>query len=550
MALLQDDFWPALFHDDTGCGAIVDTHSIVSRSSYIASCFLELEKVNQDFESKLRNDFNNILNSMDGLSLSPTPQPPSNPPPPTRTVSSIHNSSFTIEAYSWLLKNIANPYPSLAVKTSLAQQHNCTLSAVNTWFINARRRIGWTTLCRDYFHNCRADALDAACRALVDEDPDRPLPPNVVHAFVGVKATADSLYSSAFPKSAFAHDIDVVTRNMTDQDIKLMDERRHCELEGMVESSEASETESQNQEPVLQHHSPDSSCFSSPVPLLDESLTDDSEEEDVLPPILAGRKRRLSCSEPAHATTLSTKRKRHMCPTTCPSVETWPSSSEESLENIPHNQQPSTVISQNSKNISASPKRRLSDVDDTGMRRRLQESIAEPYLHSVSYPLPLSTSESEYSIDEWFNSNFDALFTLPPPVDVIEPDLSAQWEVELFSDYTIPPEEPQRRPLKSLNSPDTNQTSTSVDPLALDDILQSLKGGGYVVAPPEFMDPAVILPAADSVPQYFSLSPEPIDWTALLSWPTSEPSLDSIFGQSHTDSLPLPEIDFSILQLP
>ncbi|KAF8560023.1 hypothetical protein OG21DRAFT_1502381 [Imleria badia] len=548
MALLQDDFWSAIFHDDT--------HS--PRSSRIASCFLELEKVNQDLESKLRDDFNSILNSMDRFSLSPTPTPTPQPlslplNPPTRTIST-HNSSFTIAAYSWLLENIANPYPSSTVKASLAQQYNCPLSAVNTWFVNARRRMGWTTLCRDYFDNCRANALDAAHRALVNEDPNRPLPPNIIHAFVGVKATAEGLYSSNFSKSALAGDLDAVVRDMTDQHTILVGERKHRELKEMVESPEALEAELQNNKLVAQHSypSPDYSCSSSPVPPLDESLTDDSEEEEeILPPILAGRKRRLSYSEPAHPTmsTSSTKRRKHMRPTFSPSIETCVSSSEESLERLPHNHKScSTLISQSSTNISASRKRCLSDADATGIPKPL---TAEPLLHAVSDPLPLSTLESDHIIDEWFNSNFDTLFTIPPPADVIEPDLSTQWDVELFSNYNIPPEEPQKRPIRSLNSSTVDPASTSLDSLALDDFLQSLNSEGFV-APTEIMDPTItVSAAADSfVPRDLSLPSESIDWTALLSWKPSDPSLDFIFGQSLADSLPLPEIDFSMLQLP
>lgn len=317
MALLQDNFWPAVLQDDTGCGTTVYAHSVASRSARIASCFLELEKMNQDLECKLRNDFNNILNSMDRLSPSPTSQPV--PPllnPPARTISSIHNSPFTTAAYSWLLENIPNPYPSSTVKTSLAQQHNVSLSAVNSWFVSARRRMGWTALCRDYFNNCRADALDAACRALVNEDPNRPLPPDVIHAFIGVKVAAEGLYSSNLTKSVLAGELDVVVRDMVDQDSILLGRRKHCEVKEVVEFPEASGVGSLNQKLVPQDYypSPDSSCSFSPAPPpLDESLTDDSEEE-VTPPILAGRKRRLSCSEPSYPTisAISTKRMKHL----------------------------------------------------------------------------------------------------------------------------------------------------------------------------------------------------------------------------------------------
>ena len=306
MALLQDDLWQGILHDDTCCASI---DSMASRSARIASCFLELEKMNQDLEDKLRSDFHSILNSMDRLSLSPISRPSSPPLDASTRTPSIHNSSFTLAAYSWLLENVANPYPSPKVKTSLAQQHGYSLSAVNSWFVNARRRMGWMGLCRDYFNNCRADALDAAHRALVNEDPNRPLPPDVIHAFVRVKVTAESLCSSTFTKSALAGDLDAVVKDMSDQDATPLGGWKDREPNEVAESPDPPEVGSRN---MSRYYSPSSSysSSSSPVPPLDESLTDDSEEEEISPPILAGRKRRLSCSEPANPT-LCTKRRRH-----------------------------------------------------------------------------------------------------------------------------------------------------------------------------------------------------------------------------------------------
>ena len=84
-----------------------------------------------------------------------------------------------------------------------------------------------------------------------------------------------------------------------------------------------------------------------------------------------------------------------------------------------------------------SRKRRLSDADSAGIPKRLRGSVA-PRLHTVSDPLPRFNMENEYSVDDWFNTNFDTLFAIPPPVDATEPDFSASWEVELFKDYSIP----------------------------------------------------------------------------------------------------------------
>lgn len=99
--------------------------------------------------------------------------------------------------------------------------------------------------------------------------------------------------------------------------------------------------------------------------------------------------------------------------------------------------------------MNISRKRFLSYINAAGIPN-CQGFSAEPRLHAVSDTLPLSMLESDDSLDGWFKTNFDTLFTLPPPVDVIEPDPSAQWEVQLFSNYNIPPEEPQRLPFKSL----------------------------------------------------------------------------------------------------
>ena len=98
-------------------------------------------------------------------------------------------------------------------------------------------------------------------------------------------------------------------------------------------------------------------------------------------------------------------------------------------------------------------KRRLSDADTTRLSKHPRDSMSGPLLHAVSDPLPLSTLESEHSIDEWFRTNFDALFALPPPVDVTEPDHSTPWEIELFQNYVIP-EDPQKSlvPCESVSS--------------------------------------------------------------------------------------------------
>ncbi|KAF8545987.1 hypothetical protein OG21DRAFT_1518416 [Imleria badia] len=548
MALLQDDFWPAIFRDDVGCGALVETHNIPSCPDHIASCFLELERLNQELKSKLRDDFVNILNGIGNISLSSTPQPPSpSPTLPSRSSSLMHGTSFIAEAYSWLLENIANPYPSPTVKASLAQRYNCSLSAINSWFVNARRRMGWTALCRDHFNSCRANALDAAYRALVREDPNRQLPEDIIHAFFSVKVAAEELYSSTLTKSALASDLDTVVRDMSDREAVPVNEQKSGEPGGL---KEASEVVSQKKKLVAQncYPSPDHSPSAS-VPPLDESLTDESEDdEDILPPTLAGRKRRFSSSEGAHvpvseSTTRLVKRPRpsssiSSLANTC--LLSPATSAEEFLEN---GQMPRSVPVTQSFTHSKPHERRLSDADTTRLPKRPRDSMAGLRLHTVSDPLPLSTLESEHSIDEWFKTNF----ALPPPADVTQPDHSTQWEVELFNNYTIPQylQEAVTPPIQH------NQISSSTDLTVLEDLLQSLDSSGFV-APPEIMYPSTMTLVPDPLSQDLSLLPDfsqSIDWTALLNEVASEPASASLFHQSYVNSA-LPEIDLSILQLP
>ncbi|KAF8560025.1 hypothetical protein OG21DRAFT_1479878 [Imleria badia] len=407
-------------------------------------------------------------------------------------------------------------YPSSEFKASLAQRYNSPIcSAVSSWFANARRRMGWTALCRDFFRNCRTDAVDVAYRVLVKEDPNHQPGPEITHAFVTMKVTAEGLYAAS-AKSALAGDLHTVVRDMPAEDNILARDGRRGETEKMPSSSLVS-------------------C-------LDDSLTDES-EEDRSPPSLAARKRHLSSEldqvASSRTTTRSVKRPRFCSSSLDPRLPSPSTRTQEPLDNDSSDQPSRVPGTQNSGNINFH-KRRLSDPHATGIPKRPRATIAEPRLHSVSDPLPLSTLESRHSIDEWFKINFDVLFAFPPPVDVTEPDHSTQWEVELFNNYSIP-EDLQ----KALTPPiQDNQSSSSTDLTALEDLLRSLDSGGFV-APPEIMHPPtmVYLKASCHYPIFHSSS------IGSLNGYPSEPASDSLFPQSYVDSV-LPEIDLSMLQLP
>lgn len=203
-----------------------------------------------------------------------------------------------------------------------------------------------------------------------------------------------------------------------------------------------------------------------------------------------------------------------------------------------------------------SRKRRLSNVDNPGVLREPRGSAVTPYLHSVSGALPHSDMENEYSLDDWFNTNFDVLFAIPPPVDASEPDFSASWEVELFKDYSIPgvpkcaPEFPPARKcshppailLRILKETATTDTSMSAvtDLSDIDSLLQSIISDTLVT--PSESTPLFNTPGTTYMPSFDSKTPDTphIDWTSLCNGPVTYQS----------SIRPLPEIELSMLQLP
>lgn len=208
-------------------------HSVASRISNIASCHLGVKSEEENYSAQLRSDCDAMLRQMEALNLNAQPisahsnscRDTHSPVLLTTSTLDARYSSppFTVPAYQWLLDNLHNPYPSPEVKARIATASSCRVFSINSWFINARRRIGWTTLCRERFSNCKADMIDAAYRALVEEDPQRALPPGLRHSFFTMKVAAEGLYSSTFTKSAFAGDLDAIVKDRTEEDRKSAD---------------------------------------------------------------------------------------------------------------------------------------------------------------------------------------------------------------------------------------------------------------------------------------------------------------------------------------
>lgn len=227
-------------------------HSVASRILNIASCYLHVKEGEDDFSARLRVDCDVMVQQMDALNLNAQPKSSQSDSsldthslalPTTPALDAGSALPFPAPAYRWLLDHLHNPYPTAEVKARIAAALSCQVASISSWFVNARRRIGWTTLCRERFSNCRADMIDAAYRALVKEDPQRALSPELRHSFVAMKVTVEGLYSLTFSRTAFPADLDAIVKDMMHESRKFVGVGK-CSQVDKVNPTKVRETES------------------------------------------------------------------------------------------------------------------------------------------------------------------------------------------------------------------------------------------------------------------------------------------------------------------
>ena len=160
----------------------IPSEVILSRFDIVSRCLADTEAAITALTSSTISEFEDIFASLSLESFVPPTQPP-----------------VVVSPTQWLLDNLHNPYPPVAVKHSMEESPELGNRTVNEWFAKARQRIGWTRLLRDRFGGCRSAATDAAFRALVRDDPHSPLDAELCAAFVAVKAHANLVYTPSSP---------------------------------------------------------------------------------------------------------------------------------------------------------------------------------------------------------------------------------------------------------------------------------------------------------------------------------------------------------------
>ncbi|KAJ4472633.1 hypothetical protein C8R41DRAFT_870380 [Lentinula lateritia] len=109
----------------------------------------------------LCDTFMNLELQSDGLALdlrqklaadatelrTPSPSRATRSPSPSSSQAQTSNlPTYIPPSYTWLLSNLHNPYPSTSIRDSIASTTNTPRRLIDAWFVDVRRRIGWTNL--------------------------------------------------------------------------------------------------------------------------------------------------------------------------------------------------------------------------------------------------------------------------------------------------------------------------------------------------------------------------------------------------------------------
>nr|AGS09202.1 a1 homeodomain mating type protein [Heterobasidion occidentale] len=273
-----------------------DTHSTVkvvsARVQVLANALLDAHLHSHSLTDDLMSELGDTLSRF-GLSegppirVIPDHQHRSKKTPLFSNVKASHPPSFT-SAYSWLLDNLHNPYPSPDVKSQLAQAHGLSSKGIGAWFKQVRQEIGWSTLSGEIFSGSRSKTTRAASLAYISRDSD--LPENVKHAFRVVRDKLERLpiSSRTLGKDTGSADTLQKLESMWNQVVDGTSVREEIDRE-----IEHLRGKSKEEEPSLPSPLPVSETLLSIPASPFTPDTSDEEEDTTPPPPVAGCKRRL-----------------------------------------------------------------------------------------------------------------------------------------------------------------------------------------------------------------------------------------------------------------
>ncbi|CAK5280596.1 unnamed protein product [Mycena citricolor] len=173
------------------------------------------EQIERLFQDALNLEEVSVADVVSASSPSPPRAPSPDAPLPPHTRFDPRTPPYIEAAYRWLLKHIHNPYPKKETKERLAEISGSTQERITEWFVDARRRMGWTKLLREEFDRRRADMIDAAHRFFIHPIRGQPLPQEIFAEFAKIEQTTREMYAGKFIPGDLSNKMAAVVRDMS-----------------------------------------------------------------------------------------------------------------------------------------------------------------------------------------------------------------------------------------------------------------------------------------------------------------------------------------------
>ncbi|KAJ7619209.1 C-terminal domain of homeodomain 1-domain-containing protein [Mycena polygramma] len=208
-------------------------HSIASGISISADAFLTLQSETNQVTAQLETVF-------EGLDLDIIPDTGSIPDTSSSSLTAARPDPslppYIEPAYKWLLKHLHNPYPKKEIKEKIADETGSSMERISDWFVDVRRRMGWTKLLREEFGRKRVNLIDAATRYYIRPSRKYPLPVDIHGKFVEMEAYAKEMYAAKLVPSALSNQLTAAVKDLTPE---LQEQARQQRLQKLEAQREA-----------------------------------------------------------------------------------------------------------------------------------------------------------------------------------------------------------------------------------------------------------------------------------------------------------------------
>ena len=167
-------------------------HSVASLVHILSGTMLSLQEEADSLTAEFEKELSDLFVTM---SLN---EQSTDPPCPSISRSTSSLPPYVKPAYTWLMKNLHNPYPPKHVKATISRESGCNVKDIDNWFINVRRRIGWNRFRRVHFANKRQEILSAAACFFGKAGGSQTLDSHLEMEFASIQNNAVNLYNDKF----------------------------------------------------------------------------------------------------------------------------------------------------------------------------------------------------------------------------------------------------------------------------------------------------------------------------------------------------------------